>query len=777
MSGTNADNGKGKAKLQIGQLTNTSGGMAVPSGSMLNYMNRFVDDSFTEVPQDRNLDFKRHIDKKMEAEKRQNQVALANKRVTGPTGIMTYTKSGPTVPDAYGGLPPGPNHMSATPKTQKFNQRVRKFTINSKRRDTRVYPNIADFKMFLGRSFTNVSQIRMVNLIVPNVDQAINPSCNKFYWINKEDIDLANPYPIYVAEFSRGSYTISTLQSELESKLNNPNIKRRGNLPTSTGDVIPHYFIITINGEKDYVSFTSVKTKKAKPNGITTIQGSGTITVKLDETGEKHGYVDDQRIHIIGVRGTIGGINSSFINGVYNINLRDDWSFTIEISQTATESADGGGSLIRTGYETEWQLLASEYNGNPLNDTILTRLGYRAENSSVSIPASSTVPTLTTVVCNLTGVVTGDITLIQSPNHGLQVGDWVFLYNCHLVPSIYDSESVRGYFQIIASATPDVFSINFRSQRVSDISKAYIGTRIIKCTFENHGFNRIVSITSPSADTVEVMTQFDHNVNVDEGVLIKQSNSVPSIDGFYKNKKATQTVPNPIPNVIVTAPDVFQLKINATQFTTSGFNGIMTTDHDFHLYGVEAFGGFTADELNKSRCTVRNIVDGSTFYFTVYSGFSNKIEGGGGSDIRINSKIHGWNGTHENYVNGNLFRPINLAGANTCYLCLTNVIGDLLMNSDDVKKVICQQYLTTNPGYYIFNQFMTEPLVFDPPLPTLGELHFEWRSEDNYLMEFNGLEWTGAIEITELVPVEDDSLNETLGEGTTSAQGANIYMK
>lgn len=737
----NFNNNHQNTSINIGRLTNDAGGIATFSDSQMLYMNQFVNDDFSEVPEDRNTAFARYIAQKRGQERRQTQIAVANARKTPLVPNIVYTKSGPTVPDKVG-LPPGPANDVSVDKKWKLRKRL--VVINSKRRDMVSYPNIADFKMYLGRSFSNVVELELKNLIVPNVDQAINESCNKFYWINKEDIDLG--YPVYCAVFNHGSYNVATIQTEMESKLNTPNIKRRNG--TSS---LPHYYIITLKSDSDYVSFTSILAKLAPRDCIQTFQGTGVIRVNFDQP---HGFIDNERIHIINVIGIVGGIQSTNINGAYNINVLDSLSFTFEIAQTATESAQGGGSRIRVGREAEWQLLAGEYT-----DSIVDRLGFRSENSSVNIPIANP---LTSVTKPITGIIVGQPTKIICRDHGLVVGDAIYLHNTYLNPSVYENEKSRGAFIVSAVPTPDVFEIPFASQRISDITQAYVGTRLINVNFPNHGFNHIVDIQQSGTGIVEVTTQFNHNIDVATGVLISGSNCVPSIDGFYKT-----------PYVTVLGPDVFQIQFSAP-LTASGFKGILTTDHRFYLYGVEPFGGFQASALNNSPFHVREIIDADHFTFVTNVGYSDKTESGGGSSVRINSKLHGWGGTQDNSPNGILYKPINLSGNNYAYLCMPNIPGDLMLNVDRVSSVVGMAYLTTNPGYVIFDRFLTEPIRFDPPLPSLGDIHFQFRSPDNYLLEFNGLEWSGTLSITELVPVNENDDSSSTGLLGSSADATNV---
>lgn len=727
----------------IGRLTNEAGGIAMPSGATLNYLNQFVDDQFTDVPPEQNLSFRGYMERQNEVDRRTRQIEIANARrqpVTAKvesTNSAQYTKlsNRPDLP--YVPLPPGPN--PEIPVEVKKKAKPRYVCLNSNRRNELLYPNIADCKIELPKTYTNVTQLRIAALQFPNVGQAITEANNKIYWINKEDVDLG--FPVYQAEIHRGSYRLQTIQAEMESRLNTVEIKRRG------GAGVAHYFIITADYDTDYFSLTSILATQAPTNAVQTFQGTGVI--RINQTA--HGYQDNERIHVIGVRGLVGGIQSSYINGAYNINRLNDDAFSFEIAQIATESTQAGGTLIKTGRESEWQLLGGQYR-----DSIVDRLGFRSENSSENVPVANP---LTSIVKAITGVQTGYPTRIICPDHGLQTGDRVYLYNTFLSPSIYGNDLASGDFTVTAVVSTNAFEIPFSSSGVYNITEAYVGTQILSMNFPNHRFNKIVSIEQAGPGVVEVTTLLDHGFTTGDSVRISESNAIPTIDSYYTN-------------ITVIGPDTFQVNF-AAPITSAGFDGILTTDHTFYLYGVEDFGGFRVNELNHVPFRVREVIDADNFTFAVSTGFANKIETGGGSSVRINSKLHGWAGTHDNSPSGVLNKPIDLSGDNYAYLCMPNIPQEELLETvDPVKNVVTQIYLTTIPGYVIFNEYFDKPIDFaDKPLARLDEVHFQFRNPDGILLDFNGLDWSCILEITESVQMNerDREVSRPIAGGASGA--------
>lgn len=730
----------GQKEKTIGRLTREKGGMATYQGNDMLFVNQFVADDFNEVPQDKSMGFAQYVERTQELKERQKQLQVVKER-REPTDAVLKRPGVKEIPKQP--LPPGPS--SDIPMTQSTRQKKTLVCINSKRRDRVRYPNISDFRLFLGKSFSNVVSIKLVSLEMANADAAINSLCNKMYWINKEDYDLG--YPIYTAAINTGSYRMATIQTELDSKLNNVSNKRRG------GQGFAHYYIVDMNEDTDYVGFTSILATSAPTNAVQTISGSSTIIINQPA----HGYNNGERIHIIGVRGIVGGIQSSYINGAYNVTVGsgDPDRFSFEIAQVATENADAGGTLIKTGREADWQMLNGQFS-----DTFADKLGFRSENSSVDI---SQINPLTSVIVPISNIIPGAVTTIEANNHGLKTGDRVFLGNVYINPSIYADERYRGVFTVSAVPNVNSFEIAYRTTSINNINEAYVGTQRLTMYFPNHGFNRIVSITKPQVnyDVIEISTLLDHGLETGDGVYLSGTDSIPSIDGYHENIRKVDN-------------DTFEVTIEDIQWISGGINGRLTKDHIFYLYGVEEFGGFRKHDLNNTAFEVRDIIDADHFTFTTVSGFADRIETGGGMSLRINSKFHGWAGVHDNSPNGVLYKPVNLAGENYAYLCMPGITNDMMMTVDPVRNVFSKVFLTANPGYVIFNEFVTEPITFeDKPLPNLDEVHFEFRSPDNFLLEFNGLEWSATLEITELIP-QNDANSQTstpLVAGATVSSG------
>lgn len=252
-------------------------------------------------------------------------------------------------------------------------------SIDSRDRTKTIYSKPNNFKIFLGKTFTNVKQIELVSIEFPNTGAVINSNNNRIYWRNQEDIDLditittkgVINYPIYSVALRIGSYAASTLQTEIANKLNSVRRKQgtsNGNL--ITGDY--HYFVISLDGDTDIVTFTSVILAQLPNNPFSTSISSGVITV----SAPAHGYSTYDNIYITGTK-SLAGISSGVLNGFHQIIVINANTFTFEITTKAGETINGGGNTIKSGKKAPFQLLW----GQELS-TVAQNIGYPLENSS-----------------------------------------------------------------------------------------------------------------------------------------------------------------------------------------------------------------------------------------------------------------------------------------------------------------------------------------------------------------------------------------------------------
>lgn len=258
-------------------------------------------------------------------------------------------------------------------------------SIDSRDRIKSIDPKANNFTIFLGKTFRNVKKIELSKLEFPNTNAVINSMNNMIYWRNKEDIDQdititikgVIQYPVYSALITIGSYTVTSLQTEILAVVNS--VTRRQGIENGGASNVTtskyHFFVITLNINSDLVNFYSLIMVNLGNNALSTTISSGTITVTA--TRAPHGYVVGQLIYINGST-QIAGIDSSVINGFHYVDVVTSpniFSFTVTVQATTTTT--GGGNTVQTGSFAPFQFLwGTQYN------TVAQNIGYPLENSS-----------------------------------------------------------------------------------------------------------------------------------------------------------------------------------------------------------------------------------------------------------------------------------------------------------------------------------------------------------------------------------------------------------
>lgn len=358
------------------------------------------------------------------------------------------------------------------------------------------------------------------------------------------------------------------------------------------------------------------------------------------------------------------------------------------------------------------------------------------EGQGGSIPRFNPLKTQT---INLNNVTVGPFTTFECEGHNLQVGQKIRFYNIKTFPSITDTNN--AIHEVYAVPDSNRFTVDFTTINydLQSLSNAYIGTNILTMSFPNHGFNNIINITNGPPGTVEIQTLLSHNFEDGDSVRLTKTNSVPSID----NGKYTVTV---------ISSDTFTIPYG-TVLTSDGDSGIIGMSNEFVIYGSTSVGGINQQDINGKQYTVKETIDENTFTFEV-NGYASSHESGGGSNIYISSLLHGFNGVQQNTKNSLLNRSINLEGENYAFLCCPQLAT--MLNTGSVKDIFARITLDQSPGNMVFN-FLTNPKEFDVvPLGLLSELEFSVRYYNNNFYEFNDLDFSFVLEITEVIDTNEN---------------------
>jgi hypothetical protein len=405
-------------------------------------------------------------------------------------------------------------------------------SIDSRDRLKTIYPKPNHFKIFLAKTFSNVKSIKMVSIEFPNTDAVINLGNNKIYWRNLEDIQSDYTvttngivdYPIYNINLRSGSYTSSTLQTEIQNKIN---LVRRRQGITTTPVITPefHYFLPSLDLDTDIVTLTSLNLKQLSNNPFTTSLASGVITVLFPN----HGFTTNDFVHFVGAKG-IAGIQATLLNTFHRITVIGLNQFTFEVNIKAADTVTGGGNVVRVGLKAPFQLLWGE-NQN----TIASNIGFPLENSSELIK---------TYVQSLSNIFQMDITLTQPHN-------FTFSYT-YIGQNVNIGTFINGIF--ITYATFMITNINnTRSIRVQISDDSIISTLINNAQanllqFQNLTPIPILTFSKFAIESFLITTFFNHNYNLlDINTNIILSDTVdPNLDDdvSYDGTYLIQSIPS-----------------------------------------------------------------------------------------------------------------------------------------------------------------------------------------------------------------------------------------
>lgn len=417
-------------------------------------------------------------------------------------------------------------------------------SIDSRDRDLVLYPKPNHFKIYLGRTFSNVKSVKLSSLEFPNTNAVINSSNNKIFWRNKEDItndviDIrTNTYPVYEATVRTGSYILTSLQKEIIAELQT--IKRSYGEPQ-----LFHYPDVHLDYDTDICTFRFLDLNLVDTNPFETQLGSNIVTVLY----ENHPFVVGDIIYIRDAK-TFSDIPTVEINSSFTIVSVELNKFQIEVTTRASETKSspngGGGTAVKVGKALDFQFLFGEYS-----NTVSKNLGFPQRNSSDRIDSTINyikqhyLVQISTIephgLTNSEEIVNQLITLnnvfgeVQSSNNKVikVVDDYTLLFQT-ANPTVEISSS----FEFDNNQdTGKTFSLSYtnKSGQVISITKTlkslvrYSGNVIFITTDYNHGLNLndpsntitlYNTLTKPSLDGINtVFSVLDRTNFLIEGLL------------------------------------------------------------------------------------------------------------------------------------------------------------------------------------------------------------------------------------------------------------------
>jgi hypothetical protein len=417
-------------------------------------------------------------------------------------------------------------------------------SIDSRDRIKSSDPKANNFSIFLGKTFRNVKKIELSKLEFPNTNAVINSTNNMIYWRNQEDIDQdititvkgVVQYPIYSALITIGSYTVTSLQTEMLAVVNS--VSRRQGIENGGADTVTtsqyHFFVITLNINSDLVNFYSLIMVNLGNNALGTTISSGTITVTNSKA--PHGYSIGQLIYINGST-QIAGIDSSVINGFHYVDtVTSAYIFTFTVTVQATTTTTGGGNTVQSGSFAPFQFLWGTQS-----NIVAQNIGYPLENSSqlitTNIQSGQNIIQIVLNTVQATGFDQSYTYIGQTISVGtIVLGSFIESYVFQITDiigtnSILVEDSNSDYDSLITSSSTDkiqfIDSINNITYlfNTSSFSQYNIPSFIINTqTLHNYSFNDI-----GNSITISGSEQTPGGPNNDATYTISQLPSLTSI--------------------------------------------------------------------------------------------------------------------------------------------------------------------------------------------------------------------------------------------------------
>lgn len=679
------------------------------------FRNRAVDKvNQLDVSPEQNELFKRHIRKEREADMARRRVLLQSQPQIAPRRRIA-TMTTPVMSVAA--------DRDASIQTKR---RTTVINIDTRDRNRTLFSKPNHFVVFLGRTFENVEKIQLLSLEFPNSDNVVKSAPpesrnNIIPWANEEDADLTVPYDSYEVSVRPGIYSALSLRTEMTDRMNE--IKRRH----GTGQY--HLWQVDVDLDTNIVAFVSLRSTLLSVDPLMFEKGSTLVIVK--QIG--HGLQSGQSVYLLGVKLSFG---ISTLNRSFEIRRLDDDYYEIDATVPATDSGMGGGAVVQSAVPARFKLLWGDYP-----DSMSNILGFPPENSSEEIMVEDP---LTTVLFDVVSATPGVVTTFELDQvHDLRVGMKVQVTKLTSIPPIADLE---GGVYTIVQATDTSIAVNATTTHIDEVSvsEAMIGTGRLIVSFPDHGFNSVVKIENTASNTVfKVTTLLDHQLQSGGLVTLNGTNCDPPLDGNFR--------------ITVLSPDQFLVSPSPGQqsyvpfLREEGTRGYVGPNNLIQLYRCTDVMNIQADAINGNKFAIENILDHTSLTVYVDGAYAVARGSGGGTNVRISSFKHGFAASQKNITGaGVINRPIRLSGENYTFLCSPGL--GTVNNTGPVRDIFAKVLLNQPPGTILFNTFISNPKVFDEGLlPRLSTLEFSVRNANNVLFDFNDIDFSFTLEITEVL--------------------------
>jgi hypothetical protein len=213
-------------------------------------------------------------------------------------------------------------------------------------------------------------------------------------------------------------------------------------------------------------------------------------------------------------------------------------------------------------------------------------------------------------------------------------------------------------------------------------------------------------------------------------------------------------------NIIYFSDFQFLAYING-DITTAGTSGIVGKDRKIFIDRIPAqeprgpvLGGIPMNVLNKKYHNIEKIIDENTYIIDLKYIFATETASSSGK-IALSSWKHGFKNSHSNTFNGNrdgvLYKSISLEGENYVFLTSPNLNTMYTVGGANLGDIFAKILLLEPPGVMMFDNFISTPKEFNPPVASIDKFQFQVRRGDGFLYNFNDIDFSFSISITESV--------------------------
>lgn len=179
--------------------------------------------------------------------------------------------------------------------------------------------------------------------------------------------------------------------------------------------------------------------------------------------------------------------------------------------------------------------------------------------------------------------------------------------------------------------------------------------------------------------------------------------------------------------------------------------------------GADNIAGIKLNGLNGKERSIARLIDQDNYMIRAVEEYAYKTITAGGSNVHVSSYLHGLRAiqvnTEDGTTTGVLFRAISLEGENYVFLVCDSEGVELntVYNSGNISNAFAKIILSESPGNLMFNSYISEPKMFDNPIAKIDTMRFRVITPGGYPFNFNGINYSFTLRITELVNQLDDS--------------------